>query len=168
MEKWKNKQEKIAASGKSFLSVDWNETPDFSLFDSFSMYESKKTGKVPPRFILLDSKSTHCTFYTAKYLKNIRTSKHPILVHTNGGTMICVQEGDLPGFGPVYFNPNGIANILSLAVVEARGRRITYDSWLGGRFKVHNPDSGKVVDFCQLPSGLYVLKVCLNSCILCL
>ena len=155
MEKWKNKQERRAASGKSFLSVDWNETPDFSLFDSFSMYESKKNGKVPPRFILLDSESTHCTFYTAKYLKNIRTSKHPILVHTNGGTMICVLEGDLPGFGPVYFNPNGIANILSLAVVEARGRRITYDSWLGGRFKVHNPDSRKIIDFCQLPSGLY-------------
>ena len=69
--------------------------------------------------------------------------------------MICVLEGDLPGFGPVYFNPNRIANILSLAVVEARGRRMTYDSWLGGRFKVHNPDSGKIIDFCQLPSGLY-------------
>ena len=67
-----------------------------------------------------------------------------------------VLEGDLPGFEPVYFNPNGIANILSLAAVEAARRRVTYDSWDGQVFHVHNPDTGKIVDFHQLPSGLYV------------
>ena len=41
---------------------------------------------------------------------------------------MCTLEGYLPGFGWVYFNLEGIANILSLAVVESRGRRITYDS----------------------------------------
>ena len=70
--------------------------------------------------------------------------------------MECTLEGDLPGFGTVYYNPEGIANILSMAVVESKGRRITYDSWEGGVFHVHNPDSGKITSFHQLPSGLYV------------
>ena len=42
--------------------------------------------------------------------------------------MKCTLEGDLLWFGIVYYNPNGVAIILSMAVVEARGRRITYDS----------------------------------------
>ena len=70
--------------------------------------------------------------------------------------MECTLKRDLPGFGPVYFNPEGIANILSMAVVESRGRRITYDSWDGGQFHVHNPENGKITSFHQLPSGLYV------------
>ena len=73
--------------------------------------------------------------------------------------MMCTLEGFLPKFGWVYYNPDGIANILSLAVVESRGRRITYDSWAGGIFHVHNPDSGKIVSFHKLPSGLYVHDV---------
>ena len=118
-----------------------------------------QTGEVSSRFILLDSESTHCTFYTKGYLCNIRTSDNPILVHTNGGQMMCTLEGYLSGFGWVYFNPAGIANILSLAVVESRGRRITYDSWAGGIFQLHNPDTGKIVSFHKLPSGLYVHDV---------
>ena len=70
--------------------------------------------------------------------------------------MECTLEGDLHWSGTVYYNPNRIANILYMAVVEARGRRITYDSWEGGTFHVHNPDSGKITSFHLLPSGLYV------------
>ena len=123
------------------------------------MNQVHQTGKVPSSFILLDSEITHCAFYTKGYLCNIRTSENPILVHTNGGQMMCTLEGFLPGFGWVYFNPTGIANILSLAVLESRGRRITYDSWAGGTFHVHNPDSGKIVNFHKPPSGLYVHDV---------
>ena len=165
--KWKAKQEKKTGGGKdtnkesgqSHLNVDWDQMAGTGLEDelqSFSMNLTCLMEKVPEHYILLDSKSTHCTFYTRSYLKNIRRAPIPIKVNTNGGVMECVLEGDLPGFGPVYFNPNGIANILSLAVVEAAGRRVTYDSWDGGVFHVHNPDSGRIVDFHQLPSGLYV------------
>ena len=105
-----------------------------------SMNQGRQTGKVPSRFILLDSESTHCTFYTKDYLHDIRTSENPILVHTNGGKMMCTLEGFLPGFRWVYYNPAGIANILSLAVVESRGRRITYDSWaVMGRRNIPRP-----------------------------
>ena len=69
---------------------------------------------------------------------------------------MCTLEGFLPGFGWVYYIPDGIANMLFLAMVESRRRRITYDSWAGGIFHVHNPDSEKIVSFHKLPSGLYV------------
>ena len=163
MEKWKKKQEKRAANGVGLtqVDVDWDEAEDFDLyeFSSFSLNQRSESGKVPARFILLDSESTHCTFYSRSYLKDIRTTDNPILVHTNGGQMECTLEGDLPGFGAVYYNPEGIANILSMAVVESKGRRITYDSWAGGMFHVHNPDSGKITSFHKLPSGLYVHDV---------
>ena len=64
--------------------VNWDEAEDFNLLDQksfsmnqvgfsfefsmnqvgFSMNQGRQTGKVPSRFILLDSESTHCTFYT--------------------------------------------------------------------------------------------------------
>ena len=161
MKKWRDKQERRAVNerqqGLGLTQVDWDAADDFDLFEfySFSMNQGHEAGKVPWWFILLDSESTHCTFYCKALLKNIRTSDNPILVHTNGGQMECTLEGDLPGFGTVYYNHNGIANILSMAVVEARGRRITYDSWEGGIFHVHNPDSEKITSFHQLPSELY-------------
>ena len=63
--------------------------------------------------------------------------------------------GDLNNYGMVYYNHTGIANILSMARVEAKGRRITYDSWDGGCFRVHNLSSGKIIVFSQ-KKGLYV------------
>ena len=165
MKKWRDKQERRAANkkqqGVGLTQVDWDAAYDSDLFKfySFSMDHSQKAGKVPWWFILLDSESTHCTFYSKALLKHIRTSDNPILVHTNGEQMECTLGGDLPGFGTVGYNPNRIANILSMAVVKARGRRITYDFCEGGILRVHNPDSGKIISFHQLPSKLYVHSI---------
>ena len=134
---WREQCVVFATAFSTVHRLDWLSPLDLSqpaVFNfpsnqaGFSMNQGLQTGKVPSRFILLDSESTHCTFYTKGYLHDIRTSEDPILVHTNGGQMMCTLEGFLPGFRWVYYNPAGIANILSLAVVESRGRRITYDS----------------------------------------
>ena len=57
--------------------------------------------------------------------------------------------GDLPGYGTVYYNPNGIANILSLSNVEKAGREVSYDTSKGGCFRVHNPSTNKTIEFKQ-------------------
>ena len=49
------------------------------------------------------------------------------------------MEGDLPGYGTVWYHPSGIANILSLGRVWKR-YRITFDSEVGNRFLVTKPD----------------------------
>jgi hypothetical protein len=58
-------------------------------------------------------------------------------IHCNAGIAIVQTVGDLPGYGMVWFYPDGIANILSLALVQKQFR-VTYDSKNGNEFVVHN------------------------------
>ena len=48
-------------------------------------------------------------------------------IHCNAGITSTNMVGDLKGFGEVWYNPKGIANILPMAVVE-KHFRVTYDS----------------------------------------
>lgn len=64
----------------------------------------------------------------------------------------------MPGFGPVYYFPQGIANILSLAKVTDTGRyRVTYDSDESTDITVTNKVTGKVSHFVRSPKGLHWL-----------
>ena len=47
--------------------------------------------------------------------------------------------GDLPGYSdPVRYNPKGIANILSLGLVQ-KNHPMTYNSRYGNEFVIHSP-----------------------------
>jgi hypothetical protein len=63
--------------------------------------------------------------------------------------------GDLPGYGTVWYDPESIANILSLKRV-AEKYHVAFDSEHGGSFIVTKPD-GKVFEFKQSAGGLYFL-----------
>ena len=65
--------------------------------------------------LLLDNQSTADLVWQREYLKNIRTVSETLHLGTNGGVLVCNQKGDLPGYGPVWFDERAIANILSLA-----------------------------------------------------
>lgn len=67
-------------------------------------------------------------------------------MNTNGGQHVCDQEGYFAGFGFVYYNLHGIANILSMGLSEAQGLRIQYSS-ASGRYCVYNPSSGTTTFF---------------------
>ena len=64
--------------------------------------------------------------------------------------------GTLPGYGNVWYHPKGIANILSLARVKAKGYAVTYDSAEGNHFNVVTP-GGAVRVFKQSSRGLYYM-----------
>ena len=49
------------------------------------------------------------------------------------------SRGDLSGYGTVWYHPDGIANILSLAEVHKQFH-VTYDSSQQNEFVVHKPD----------------------------
>eukprot|EP00980_Cylindrotheca_fusiformis_P012179 scaffold2954_cov85-Cylindrotheca_fusiformis.AAC.1 len=73
---------------------------------------------IDPNWILLDSASTVNMFSNPNFLSNIRKSDKPegCTVHSNGGGATIVnQVGELPGFGTVWLNENGIGNVLSMA-----------------------------------------------------
>ena len=91
---------------------------------------------MPREWILLDNQSTVHIFSTDKLLRNIRTVDKQVSVQCNAGTTITNMVGDLQGFGEVWYHPKGIANILSMALVEDKlGWEITYYKDSG--FKVH-------------------------------
>jgi hypothetical protein len=90
-------------------------------------------------------------------LRNIRPAKTTMDINCNAGVTRTKQIGDLPGYGEVWFNPKGIANILSLAKVEEQ-HRVTYDSADGQGFTVHKGD-GVTRQFKKSKRGLFYLNV---------
>ena len=62
-----------------------------------------------------------------------------ISVHCNAGVTHTNKIGDLPGYSdPVWYNPKGIANILSLGLVQ-KNHPVTYNSQYGNVFFIHSP-----------------------------
>ena len=90
--------------------------------------------QIPKTWILLDSQSTVDVFHNKKLLQNIRDSGRSMAIHCTAGVTTTRLVGDLPGYGKVWYHPNGIANILSLARVKAKGYTVTYDSAEGNHF----------------------------------
>ena len=69
--------------------------------------------------------------------------------------------GDLQGFGEVWYHPKGIANILSMALVEEKPVwEITYSK--DGGFKVHKSDRS-VRSFVRSDQGLFYMDTPKNK-----
>jgi hypothetical protein len=89
--------------------------------------------------LLLDSQSACDVFYNPKFLSNIHDTKdgREIHMHCNARISVVKMIRDLAGYGTVWFYPGGIANILSLALVQKQ-IRVTFDSTTGNAFIVHD------------------------------
>jgi hypothetical protein len=75
--------------------------------------------------------------------------------HNNGGQIKYEHTGVLPGYATVWYNPDGIANILSPGRVEDKGHLVEYSK---GQFTVTNKKSENVTIF-QKQGGLFVHRV---------
>jgi hypothetical protein len=92
---------------------------------------------IPKHFVLLDSDSLISIFNNASMLDDIHDVDTPLALQSNGGGhQITSQMGTIHNFGKVWYNPNSIANILSLAEVR-KTRRVTMDSSNDAAFHVH-------------------------------
>ena len=110
--------------------------------------------EVPLTWLLLDSQSTVELIDNSRMLLNIRRvrSEDAIRVHCNSGVKVMDKIGELPGYGTVWYEPTGIANILSMSR-EANKSRAIFDSEGGNIFRMVLPD--KEVKFQLSTNGLY-------------
>ena len=124
------------------------------------LVETQHRGRLPPEWILLDNQSTVDVFTNRRLLKNIRRSNKNMFIHCTAGVTKPNLIGDLPGYGTVWYHPDGIANILSLSKVKEKYRAI-FDSDISNQFVVHRADGTQRL-FQQSSRGLYFLDTSLT------
>jgi hypothetical protein len=74
-------------------------------------------------------------------------------IHTQAGKAVTKPKGMVPGYGEVWYCPDGITNILSLAQV-AKTLLVTFDITNGNQFEA-TKDDGSTRIFKQSEHGLY-------------
>lgn len=120
---------------------------------SFQLNDGINGGRIPKTWVLLDSQSTTDAFSNPSLLKDIHEVPGSLTINTQAGKCVTKLRGTVPGYGEVWFCPNGIANILSLARV-IKTRKVTFDSTDGNQFTVTKNDGTNRV-FEQSDTGLY-------------
>ena len=122
----------------------------------FSFYQTNS--EIPRTWVLLDSQSTVDVFCNPGLLQNIRKTPEGMRIHCNAGSRHTNLIDDLPGYGTVWYDPDAIANILSLRRVRGR-YHVSYDSSLR-KFIVTKP-CGKEFVFQESDGGLHYLDTTL-------
>ena len=87
-------------------------------------------------------------------LLNIRRLRREdaIRIHYNSGVKVVDRIGELPGYGTVWYEPTGIANILSMSRATKKFR-VIFDSEGSNFFRMVLTD--REVKFQLIPNGLY-------------
>jgi hypothetical protein len=99
---------------------------DLNVEESFQFAQVK--GKLPRSWVLLDNQSMVNIFYNKALLWDVHVTTRCMHVQCNTGWTAMNLIGQLPGYpGKVWYNPDRIANILSLADTE-KYFRVQYDS----------------------------------------
>jgi hypothetical protein len=111
--------------------------------------------EINPMWILCDSESTVDVFKNKSILVNIRKMEKPIrLKGIKGKTIEIEEEGDLLGYGPVYYHQHVTANVLSLFNMARRFQSIVYNNKIRDAFLVTR-DDGTIMEFVPSSDGLY-------------
>ena len=135
------------------LQVTSVTKPPASRSEVTFLQSNDRFNMIPSSWILLDSQSTVSVFNNSSLLHDIKHSADNLLVYTNGGTQTSSLQGTSDIFGKVWYNPESLANIVSMALLR-RSCRITMDTSIENAICVHRRD-GSVMKFREYESGLY-------------
>ena len=144
--------EQVHAMVSNTASLSIAEDEDYDEGTIFA----QNTSVIAPTTILLDNQSTIHQFASKDLLTNVRPAARPVRVFSNAGSTVTNLEGDF-GDIKVYYDADGIANVLSLKDIGKR-HMVTYNSFdRGGVFIVHTPTG--VIEFAPTEKGLHVLDL---------
>ena len=115
---------------------------------------SNHDAMIPDTWILFDNQSTVDIFCNPDLLCDIHDVEEPLTVHSTGGPRVVTQMGTLGNYGPVWYYPDGIANIISMSNAKALGFDVSYSSETN-TFHVTNPNTGSTRVFGCSPRGLF-------------
>jgi hypothetical protein len=147
-----------AAASGAFDEGDHHFTFQISGCEATSSVTLKlsENAMIPKTWILLDNQSTVDVFANPRLLSNIRKTEKTLHIHTQTGVGSTNLQGDLEGYGTVWYHKEGIANILSLQNVRAR-HVVTFDSHNRNEFIVHKENGEAPRRFRMSPRGLYYM-----------
>jgi hypothetical protein len=108
-----------------------------------------------PNWVLLDSESTDHIFCNRDLLTDVKptTDGEFLKLHTSAGTIDTHQRGLFGSFN-VWYNPDCIANVLSLAQVTDQFR-VTMDTAIKNSLNVHISEN-HMIEFKRVIPGLYL------------
>ena len=109
---------------------------------------------LPQRWILLDSCSSANLISDRTLLHNVHQAAHPLVVHCNAGSVTLTEQGYFGSYPePVWYNPSGLANIMSLNNIS-KYYQLTMDTMADAAILLHRSD-GSNLRFVPSGKGLY-------------
>ncbi|KAG7374846.1 reverse transcriptase RNA-dependent DNA polymerase [Nitzschia inconspicua] len=115
---------------------------------------TQRYGRLPKSWMLADSCSSVDIVSNPDLLRDIHQVDTPLVLHCNAGSVTLTHQGYLEGYPePVWYYPDGIANILSLRNLT-KHYRISMDSSLHNGLCLHRCD-GTTINFLPSDTGLY-------------
>ena len=117
---------------------------------------------LPRDILLLDSCSTVCMICNRELLHGIHKVDRGLSVRCNAGVRTTQLKGYLGDFPePVWFDPGGVANLLSLHII-IKYYRVSYDSAVSNEFLIE-VSSDTTLHFTPTAKGLYAYSGCRGS-----
>ena len=120
------------------------------------MFASNAIGSkpLPQRWILLNSCSLANLILDKTLLRNVHQAVRPLVVDCNAGSMTLTKQGYFGSYPePVWYNTNGLANIMSLSNVS-KYYQLTMDTLSDAAILLHKSDSSNM-QFVPSGKGLY-------------
>ena len=87
---------------------------------------NSKHGRLPASWILLDNQSTVNVFWNTMFLVNVRKTIKRLNLHTNAGSAIIDEIGELPGFGTIWCFDSEVSVATSSTVIDVESWSLSH------------------------------------------
>ena len=118
---------------------------------------SQSGGHINPTWVLLGKQLTVDVLSNRPLLNNISKSDRALEIFSTGGRTTTTLQGELPGYGTVWFHPGVITNILSLSEISEK-YRVSYNITGENKFLVYLK-KGNIKSFTQCERCLFYSKM---------